>query len=61
MNLAIIGCGIIGRDHLRSVLNSNMKNINIFVIDISKDNLDECKKIVRKKKKNKCLLFILCK
>lgn len=51
MNLAIIGCGVIGRYHLKSVLNSNLKNVNIFVIDIFKDNLDECKKIARLKKK----------
>ena len=52
MNLAIIGCGKIGRFHLMSVLNSNLKNINIFVIDISKNNLNECKKLFKLKKKN---------
>lgn len=51
MNLAIFGCGKIGRFHLMSVLNSNLKNINIFVIDISKNNLNECKKLVKLKKK----------
>jgi pyrroline-5-carboxylate reductase len=49
MNLAIIGCGIIGRHLLESILNSNINDLNIFAVDISAECLDECKKIAKNK------------
>ena len=49
MNLAIIGCGIIGRRHLESIINSSIKDLNIFVIDTSNECLNECKKIAQYK------------
>ena len=49
MNLAIIGCGVIGRRHLESIVNSSINDLNIFVIDTSNECLNECKKIAQNK------------
>ena len=49
MNLAIIGCGVIGRRHLESIVNSSKNDLNIFVIDTSNECLNECKKIAQYK------------
>jgi len=50
MNLAIIGCGVIGQRHLESVLNLDY-NMKIFLIDKSTICLEKCKQILLKKKK----------
>ena len=56
MNLAIIGCGVIGQRHLESVLNLDY-NMKIFLIDKSTISLEKCKQISLKKKKIKYILF----
>lgn len=57
MNLAIIGCGIIGQRHLESVLDLNYK-MKIFLVDKSAICLEKCKKISLKKKKINTFHFI---
>ena len=50
MNLAIIGCGVIGQRHFESILNLDYK-MKIFLVDKSAICLNKCKKISLKKKK----------
>ena len=57
MNLAIIGCGIIGQRHFESVLDLDYK-MKIFLIDKSAICLEKCKKISLKKKKINTFQFI---
>src|SRR5210317_2101944 len=56
MNLAIIGCGVIGQRHLESVLNLDNK-VKIFLIDKSNICLSKCKQISLKKKRLKSFYF----
>ena len=57
MNLAIIGCGVIGQRHLESIINLDSKT-NIFIIDKSSFCLAKCKKIVFKKKSSNNFYFL---
>jgi hypothetical protein len=57
MNLAIIGCGIIGQRHFESILNLDYK-MKIFLVDKSAICLNKCKKISLKKKKFKTFHFV---
>jgi hypothetical protein len=57
MNLAIIGCGVIGQRHLESVLNLDY-NMKIFLIDKSTICLEKCKQISLKKKKLNTFYFV---
>ena len=46
MNLAIIGCGEIGRRHLQSVLNLDIY-VNIILVDRSNECLEKCRNIIK--------------
>lgn len=56
MNLAIIGCGVIGQRHLQSILNLDYK-MKIFIIDKSAICLEKCRKISQEKKNLNSFFF----
>ena len=45
MNFLIIGCGSIGKRHLKNLIKIGINKENIFAVDTRNDRLDEVKQL----------------